>query len=267
MKRHLLLAVLALAPCACAQPVAAIALNPNVPVAEANPAFPLRVHLFSVRWGGLSYRNHGYGQGNLLSPSSAQGFDFGFECEVPFVPNEAPTDTYQARWKRQPYELEILTAEVGSGHTQTCKLDLALEARPFDPSNRAHFDHGVSSSLRVPWQDPDFAYEGHAPDFPVQFHVIDGQRKEDNYGDHGWGTANLFDPAPGTPRQGADFQYDCSHGFITSSQYDGYYPARWLKLGLQLELLLQRPGSDKIDKCTVTVTLHPDPYPERKSAQ
>jgi hypothetical protein len=239
----------------------AYTVQPDVPVRDADPAFPLRLHIFQVRWGGRDLRNHGFGSGNLLNAAHLQGFDFAFSCDYPFVENADPADTYQARWKHEPYELEILTAALGTQHTRTCKLQLAPEARPFDASNVVRYTHGVSSALRIPWRDPDFAYEIPSPDYPVQFHVIDAHRMEENI-DHGFGIANLSDPTPGTTLQGADFQYDCVWGFLHNSQPLAYYQGHWIKPGQKLELLLQRAGSDKVDKCQITVSLHPQPYPE-----
>jgi len=236
--------------------------QPDIALPDPDPAFSLRVHLFNVRWGGLGTRNHGYGSGNLIDAARLQGFNFAFECEVPFMPNAAPADTYQARWKKPSYQLEILTVDVQGAHVHTCTLQLALESRPFDDINRAHYEHGVSSALNAPWSDPDFAYEKPDPDYPLQFHVIDGRRTVGRPSDRGWGNANISDPAPGTALQGADYNYDCGHGFITSSQIDNYYQARWTKPGQEIELLLQRAGSDKVDTCKVAVQLKPDPYPE-----
>ncbi len=238
------------------------ALNPDIAVTAPDPAFPLRVHLFDVRWGGLGYRNHGYGTGNLLTPAGVQGFDFAFECDAPFQPNADPAEMYQARWKKSPNQLEILTGEVGGKYTHICKLNLALEAQPFTESNRVRFVHGVSASFRKPWTDPGFAYEGPAPDYPLHFHVVDGQRQEDASGNHGTGTANLATPEPAPTVQGAEYQYDCERGFITNSQLDTYYPARWKHPGQTLELLLQRPGSNTVDHCIVTVVLRPEAFPQ-----
>jgi hypothetical protein len=242
------------------------ALPPAVPAAAPSPEFPLRVQVFQVRWGGLTYRNHGYGTANLLDGTTTQGFDFGFECDRAFVENRGPDETYQARWKKQPYALEILTADLDGKHQQPCKLQIALERHPFDPGNQVRFIHGVSSSLRVRWSDPDFAYEVRAPDYPVQFHVVDTQRREGPNDDVGWGTANLFDPATNAPRQGASFQYECNYGFMPNSQLQTYYQGHWVEPGSKLEILMQRPGSDKVDKCVLQVSLQPQPYPERAMA-
>jgi len=271
MKRLVLLALLVAAPVVFAQPGVRPAVRPgevppNVPVVDQDSGFPLRVHLLTARWGGIDGVYHGYGSGNLLDASGAKGFDFGFQCEVPFIPNQGADETYQARWKVSPYQLEILTvgAGVDQPRSHTCTLRVALEERPFEPANTAALSHGVPSSLRKRWQDPDFAYEERQLDYPIRFHVVDGQRMEDNATDHGWGTANLSEPGGQAAAQGADYTYDCSYGFLTNSQLSSFYQARWVRPGSELEVLLQRPGSDKIDKCTVEVVLKPQPYPQSR---
>ncbi len=186
---------------------------------------------------------------------------------MPFVDNMGPDDTYQARWRRPSYELEILMTEAGKKHLNTCVLHLALKQRPFDHDNTAKMIHGASSSLRVTWRDPGFAYEPPSPDYPVHLHVLDGARTEDNQGDHGWGTANLSEPASQTPGgtdlQGAEFTYECWRGFLPNTQLNSFYQGRWVKPGSELEALLQRPGSDKVDKCRIKLNLKPQPYPEK----
>jgi hypothetical protein len=246
-------------------PVQPEGMPPNVPVLNPDPNFPLRVHLLTARFGGIGGRYHGYGSGNLLNASGAAGFDFGFECDVPFVPNQSPNETYQARWARSQYKLEILTTETGVGtpREHACELRLAFADQPFQPANTAALTHGVSSSIRRHWQDPDFAFEDPQRDYPLQFHVVDGQRTEDPYQDHGWGTANLAEPGAQNV-QGAEFKYDCSYGFLTNTQLSGFYQGRWIKPGSELEVLLRRPGSEKVDRCTVEVNLRPQPYPESR---
>jgi hypothetical protein len=269
MKRLTLLAFLLLCPAiqtlsAQQQPPARPgAVPPDVPIKAPDPSFPLRVHLLTARFGGIGGVYHGYGSGNLVDARATLGFDYGFECDVPFVANEGPGDTYQARWTDSQYGLEILMAGAGvdQPRAQTCTLHLALKKRPFEPANTAALTHGVSYSLRKRWQDPDFAYEEPQLDYPLHFHVVDGQRTEDDSADHGSGTANLSDPAVQT-QQGAEFSYTCSYGFLTNSQITGFYQGRWVKPGSELEVLLQRPGSDKVDHCTVEVNLRPQAYPE-----
>jgi hypothetical protein len=241
---------------------------PDVPVTISNPEFPLRVHLLIARFGGIGGVYHGYGSGNLVDQTAVQGFNYGFECDVPFVANQAPNETYQARWKVSPYKLEILTTQVGVDQPRqhTCTLQMALTQRPFDRSTTEMMTHGVSSSLRVRWQNPDFPFQSPALDYPLHLHVIDGQRLEDFYGDHGWGIANLTDSASQPPVEGVEYKYDCTYGFVTNTQLAGFFQSRWVKQGSELEVLLQRPGSDKIDRCTVQVNLKPQAYPERRAS-
>lgn len=269
MKRVALLTVLLLC-CASqalhAQQTPAVrtgAVPAYIPVKAADSNFPLRVHLLTAKFGGIDGRYHGYGSGNLVGTGAKLGFDYGFECLAPFVANEGEGDVYQARWTDSQYGLEILMTEAGvdQPREQTCTLRLAVKKRPFEPGNTAALTHGVSYSLRKRWQDPDFAYEETQLDYPLHFHVVDGQRTEDDAQDHGWGTANISDPAV-QGQQGAEFSYNCTYGFLTNTQISGYYQARWMKPGSELEVLLQRPGSDKVDKCSVQVTMKAQKYPE-----
>jgi len=244
-------------------PVPLSTLPPDIPVLDPDPSFPLRVHLFTARWGGKGSSYHGYGNGNIVDANVTQGFDYAFECGLPFVANESPSENYQARWKHSPFQLEILTGQLGTDRAHTCNLSLALRARPFDSTNTVSAPRGVPSSLRAHWQPPDSAYEDPAPDYSVQFHVLTGFRSYDSTIDQGWGTANISDPAPQKVLEGADFHYDCPHGFFANSQLTDYFQGHWIKTDKKLEILLQRPGSDKIDRCTVEVALKPQPYPER----
>jgi hypothetical protein len=240
---------------------------PDVPLTDPASDYPLRVHIFTAKFGGTNARNHGYGTINLIDPAAPKGFDFGFECDFPFIPNSTPTETYQARWHKQPFELEILTLALDTNKAHTCRLKLAPENIPFDATNLVKFTHGVSSSLRIRWSDPDFAYEVADPDYLVQFHVLDTERREAPRDDVGVGTANLFDPQ-GKPAtlQGAEFHYECNYGFLANSQRTTYYQGHWVKPGHELEILLQRPGTTKVDKCIVDLTFEPQPYPERRTA-
>jgi hypothetical protein len=241
------------------------AVAPGVPAAEQNADFPVRVHLLTARWGGLSGAYHGYGSGNLLDAKGEQGFDYGFECSAPFVANQSADETYQARWKGA-FKLEILTAEVGREQPRehACTLRLAMRERPFEPEDTAALSHGVSSSLRKRWQDPDFAFEAPRQDYPIQFHVVDGERQEDMEGDHGSGTANLTEAGPQGPVHGAEYRYTCWYGFLLNTQISGFYQGRWITPGSELEVLLQRPGSDKVDRCKVEVDMKLQPYAENR---
>ncbi len=238
----------------------------NVPDLDPNPDFPLRFHVMVDHFGGFNYRYHGYGSANLIDPTkktAPQGFNFAFECNVRFVSNSNPTEHYQARWKKFAYELEILTIDGESLDTHTCELHLAQELQPFKPTNTVRYFNRIALSPSQRWTDPDFAYEVADPAYPVQFHVADGERNQDGPTDTGSGTANVSDPGNKAPLQGATYHYDCERGFLNNSQSQNFYQGRWIKRSQKLEILLQRPGSDKVDKCIVDLTLEPQPYEDR----
>ena len=109
MKRLLLICLLLEVTFACAQVGGRV--QPDIALPDPDPEFPVRVHLFNVGWNGAGLANHGFGTGNIISAGKEQGFDYAFECSFPFMPNAAPGDTYQARWKKSTYRLEILTMD------------------------------------------------------------------------------------------------------------------------------------------------------------
>lgn len=105
--------------------------RPAVPVIEPDPNFPLRLQLW-VTSSGLSSMagSHAEGYGNLLGPP-AQGFDFANECPVRLAAGRNNTDVYQARWKEQGLQLEILLQEVGTRQESVCTMDVGLKSAPY----------------------------------------------------------------------------------------------------------------------------------------
>jgi hypothetical protein len=254
---------------------------PDIPFVEPDADFPLRVHLFSARFGQDSvhlYRTlrgemnggpgyyqstasyHGFGTGNLLGDPT-RGFDFDFDCGSSFVENRQPQEFYEARWKRQDESLEILMLPVGSDRADTCELRLTFKAHPFDPAIPPVLPSATLSANAF-WHPPDVAFAGAAPDYPVRLHILTGVRRDFQSAVQGYGTANLEGDRP----QGADYNYECSVGFLPNSQRDDVYLGHWVKLYQRMEILLQRVGSDKIDRCQINLTLKPLPYPETPAA-
>lgn len=108
------------------------------------------------------------------------------------------------------------------------------------------------------WQacQPALAYAGDRnPDnYPLRVHVFDRRvhhnRRFDSYS--GTGHANIIE---GDQTSGAEFTYLCSFKFL-DSEADEYYPARWKKDGLSLEILTGVIGSDtKTRTCEFKVAL------------
>lgn len=232
--------------------------QPNVPATASNPDFPLRVHISGVRWGGRVGYYRGFGSANLTSPVT-RGFDFSFLCGSAFLNNEAPDATYQARWKRPDQQIEILTAPVASNHEEGCTLEVAMKPQPFTPADAAGLtDQGLI--LVTPfWEAPEVPVAGPDPDFPLQLHVITGSRLYDQFGAHGYGYANLL----GSPPQGVDYSYNCNMGFRANTREQDFYLARWVRPNEELEVLMQRAGGDKPERCKVKVNLQTKAYDRR----
>jgi len=255
---------------------------PDVPLPDPTPDFPLHVHLIATRYGTdtiRAYRTvqgelhggpgylrptgsyHGYGSGNLLS-EPLRGFDYTFDCPAPFTENTQPQDFYQARWKKQDQSLEILMQPVGSDHDEVCELKVAMKAHPFNPAQAPTIWSNVPLSSSDQWENPDVAFTDPDPDYPVHLHVISSFRRFSRTGFEGYGSANLVGDVP----QGLDFTYSCGRGFLFNTQQDEYFQGYWVKPNQRLEILLQRTGSDKVDRCDINVTLKNAPYQNTATA-
>ena len=231
----------------------------DIPANTPDPGFPLRVHIFTTRYGGSAGNYHGFGTGNVLDGSFASGFDYTYECAVPFRFNPALTDGYQARWQKQPFTLELLMEVVGANIEDTCSLKLAPKPRPLAPSEVILPSYNTGTVFSGPlYQQPDLLLADPDPDYPLRFHVISASRFYDRNGTQGAGTANLVE----SDIRGADFTYHCSPGFLASTVVTEAYQARWRKPDQELELLLARPGTDKADRCKVKVTIQSAPFPD-----
>jgi len=254
---------------------------PAVPLAAPDPDFPLHVHVLSIRWGGDTmhlYRSlqgemrggpgyyaptgaaHGFGAANLLG-DPAGGFYFGFDCGSAFQQNTQPQDFYQARWKHQGQSLEILLQPVGSDRGQICELKTTLKQLPFDPIFTTAALPGGTLSGPI-WNEPEIAFTDPDADYPLHLHIITGFRHVSSGNVQGYGTANLL----GDSVQGVDYNYSCSHGLIPNAQQDEFFQGHWVKKDLRMEILLQRIGTDHVDRCELNVTIKASPYPNAPAA-
>ena len=93
------------------------------------------------------------------------------------------------------------------------------------------------------------------PDYPVHVQVLRTSANATRMGAHGFGRGNILGP----PDRGIDFIYDCSQAILNNGPTE-FYQARWKKPDQKLELLMQRTGSDHLDKCTIEITYKPVPY-------
>jgi hypothetical protein len=142
-------------------------------------------------------------------------------------------------------------------HTRYC-----AQAETLRPGNAAVVPHGISRRLVRMFDKPDVAFTEPDPYYPVRLHVITTDREQFGIGS-GYGTANLLGSGPSDPARGAEFSYSCGHGFLPNSQLDGFYEGHWVEPDRRLEILLQRTGSDKVDRCQLRIT---QPLPFRAEA-
>lgn len=250
---------------------------PAVPLPTPDPDFPLRLHILTIRWGSDTmhlYRSlqgelrggpgyyqptgsaHGFGTANLLG-DNPQGLYYAFDCGSAFQPNDQPQDVYQARWKHPNQSLELLMQPVGSDRGQLCELKVSPRTLPFDPAFARTALPG--STLSGPlWNEPEVAFTDPAPDYPLHLHILTGYRRLYTGNAQGYGTANLA--ADGAPVQGVDYNYTCSHGLIPNAQPNEFFQGHWVKKDQRMEILLQRIGSDHVDRCELNISLKPTPY-------
>jgi hypothetical protein len=256
---------------------------PAIPLANPDPDFPLHVHILTVRWGADTvhlYRSlqgemrggpgyyeptgsaHGFGAANVLG-DKGQGFYYAFDCGSAFQPNSQPQDFYQARWKHPGQSLEILMQPVGADRGQLCELRVALRPILFDPAFVQSALPGGTISGQL-WSEPEISFSDPASDYPVHLHIITGYRHLFTGGVQGYGTANLV--ANGGPSQGVDYNYSCSHGLIPNALPDEFFQGHWVRKNQRMEILLQRIGSDHVDRCQLNVSVKASPYPNSSTA-
>lgn len=95
-------------------------------------------------------------------------------------------------------------------------------------------------------------------EFPLHVQVIQTQATSGRFGSRGFGRGNVL----GAPEKGIDFTYECSSAILNTGKNE-FYQARWKKQDRKIELLMQRIGSDHLDKCDLEVALKAEPYKSR----
>ena len=103
---------------------------PCVPVTQANPAYPLHVHLLDTRWNRDGWGYQGWGRANLLGDNPL-GLEYTFTCTERPMYNAQADEFYQARWKKPRRKMEILMQEVGGKHVEKCDLMVTELDHPY----------------------------------------------------------------------------------------------------------------------------------------
>jgi len=94
------------------------------------------------------------------------------------------------------------------------------------------------------------------PDYPVQLRILETHWTR-NLGTYtGYGRADLLGP----DIRGLDFTFECSEPFLWNTLHGEFYQAKWKKPDQQLEILVQRVGSEHLSHCTLKTSLKSAPY-------
>jgi hypothetical protein len=95
-------------------------------------------------------------------------------------------------------------------------------------------------------------------EYPMHVEVIQTQARAGFGGARGFGRGNIL----GQPEKGIDFTYECSNAILNTNKNE-FYQARWKKQDRRLEILMQRIGSDHLDKCDIDIAYKAQPYKTR----
>jgi hypothetical protein len=93
-------------------------------------------------------------------------------------------------------------------------------------------------------------------DFPLHVHLFGVHWNYVRGSYMGYGRGDLLGP----PLQGFDYTFECGEPFMHNAQREEFYQARWKKQGEKLEILMQKVGSDKLQKCELKVAFKERPY-------
>ncbi len=93
-------------------------------------------------------------------------------------------------------------------------------------------------------------------DYPLQIRILQTKWNH-TLGDYqGFGRADLLGADP----RGIEFTFECSQPFMANPQRGEFYQAKWKKPDKELELFVQRVGSDHTSKCTLKTSMKAAPF-------
>jgi len=107
---------------------------PNVPATQRASDYPVQVRIIETHWNKIPGAYGGYGRADIVG-ADVRGLDFTFECPEPFMWNTLHGEYYQARWKKQDLQLELLVQRVGSDHLGRCTLKTTLKAAAYSKTS------------------------------------------------------------------------------------------------------------------------------------
>ena len=105
-------------------------------------------------------------------------------------------------------------------------------------------------------EPPDVPATRPAADFPLHVHIFVVHWNRINGYYEGYGRGDLLVASP----QGVDYTFSCAQPFLHNAGKAEYYQGRWKKENQRLEILMQKVGSDKEQKCELKTSVKPQPY-------
>jgi len=105
-------------------------------------------------------------------------------------------------------------------------------------------------------EPPDVPATRSAADFPLHVHIFGVHWNRINGFYEGYGRGALLGPSP----QGLDYTFSCAQPFLHNPGKAEFYQGRWKKENQRLEILMQKVGGDKEQKCELKTSVKPQPY-------
>src|SRR6185312_1110460 len=238
-----------------------------------NPAdYPLRVHIYRTHWstgseGPYIYEfynagYHGYGRANLTDGAQTNAMEYTFECDTHFLKSDNG-ETYLARWKKPGHSIEMLVGTIGSDKMKSCQLKVTLKDTVYHKLNgeiisltqeqyKAREADGAAREAAVNDVDADVSH------YPMKLTLLSldwGDRVNGMH--HGSAQGNLI---AGSQVSAVDMALACPTVIHTTAE-GRFYPARWIKQGSELSILLHQAGDPGVvATCNVKASLHSDVY-------
>jgi len=233
--------------------------------------YPLRVHVYSTRWGrdylltyydSIGYGYHGYGRANLTDGSKTNAMDYTFDCEEHFLKSDSGED-YIARWKKPGKEIEMLVGIIGTDKVHTCRLHVTvkdyvyhrvrgtLETLTQEQYAQRESNEAARSASLAP-EDAD------ATHYPVKLSLLD-VKWDPRYGGmySGLGHGNV--QTAGGPRA-ADIALSCPVTIGTTPE-GRFYQGKWTVENEQMNILLHKIGDQTAAAtCSLKTAMHEDVY-------
>jgi hypothetical protein len=114
----------------------------------------------------------------------------------------------------------------------------------------------VSATAQSYIAPPDVPATAPSGDFPIHIRILGVRWNHVNGSYQGYGRADLLGPTI----EGVDYTFSCSEPFLHNVHPTEFYQARWKKPNQKLEILMQKVGSDHLQRCELKTTVKPEAY-------